>query len=322
MSRPLRIEYPDAWYHIMNRGRRGEEIFSKPSDYKTFIELLKEAADLWNIRISAYCLMSNHYHLLIQTPQGNISRCMRHINGVYTQRYNRSHRCDGQLFRGRYKSILVEQDSYLLELVRYIHRNPLRAGMVDNLAQYAWSSHQGYVSRARKWDWLYTDFIFSMLSPDKRKRKQVYHDFMAKDESEEILEVYGKKKLPSILGSEEFICWAKENFFDKKMHHQIPDSSQLAPELSEIKKAVCRLYGMKEKDLLQAKRGSLNEPRNVAIYLSRMLRRDSLMMISESFNMAGYSSASSAIERVRKKLPADRKLQKRIAEIKQNIFNK
>ena len=127
MSRPLRIEYKDAWYHIMNRGRRGEQIFSKSSDHEIFIELLQEAVDLLDVRISAYCLMSNHYHLLIQTPQGNKSRCMRHINGIYTQRYNRSHKCDGQLFKGRYKSILVEQDNYLLELARYIHRNPLRA---------------------------------------------------------------------------------------------------------------------------------------------------------------------------------------------------
>jgi len=117
----------------MNRGRRGEQIFSRSGDYEVFIELLKEATDLWGVQISAYCLMPNHYHLLIQTPQGNISRCMRHINGVYTQRYNRLHKCDGQLFRGRYKSILVEQDSYLLELVRYIHRNPLRAGLIDNI---------------------------------------------------------------------------------------------------------------------------------------------------------------------------------------------
>ena len=141
MSRPLRIEYPGAWYHVMNRGRRGERIFRSPKDYEVFIGLLQEAVELWDVRISAYCLMSNHYHLLIQTPQGNISRSMRHINGVYTQRYNRIHKCDGQLFRGRYKSILVEQDSYLLELVRYIHRNPVRAGMVEKLSEYLWSSH-------------------------------------------------------------------------------------------------------------------------------------------------------------------------------------
>ena len=133
MSRPLRIEYPDAWYHVMNRGRRGEEIFSTSEDFATFIKLLQEGAEQWNIRISAYCLLSNHYHLLIQTPLGNLARFMRHINGVYTQRYNRIHKCDGQLFRGRYKAILVEEDRYLLELVRYIHHNPLMGGDVHEI---------------------------------------------------------------------------------------------------------------------------------------------------------------------------------------------
>ncbi len=303
----------------MNRGRRGEQIFTKTDDFETFIDLLKEAVDLWDVRISAYCLMSNHYHLLIQTPQANISRCMRHINGIYTQRYNRLHKCDGQLFRGRYKSLLVEQDSYLLELVRYIHRNPLRAGMVQELSEYSWSSHQGYVSRAKKWGWLYKDFILTMLSPNRRKSKQAYLNFMAKEDSDEILELYEKKKLPSVLGGEQFTAWVKKTFFDTKKHHQIPESMQLAPELSEIKQAVCRDYEVEEKDILQARRGVLNEARNVSIYLCRMLRRDSLLKIGESFNMAGYSSVSSTIERVRKKIATDKRFRKRIDQVRQNI---
>lgn len=101
--------------------------------------------------------MSNHYHLLIHTPDANLSRSMRHLNGVYTQRYNRKHRYDGQLFRGRYKCILVEPDSYALELVRYIHRNPLESGVVDNLQKYQWSSHKPYLSNAKKWNWLYKE---------------------------------------------------------------------------------------------------------------------------------------------------------------------
>lgn len=113
--------------------RKGEEVFSGSEDFKAFIVLLQESAELWDVKVSAYCLMSNH--LLLQTPQGNLSRYMRHLNGVYTQRYNRAHGCDGQLFRGCYKALLVEEDSYLLELVRYIHRNPLRAGMVKKIDQ-------------------------------------------------------------------------------------------------------------------------------------------------------------------------------------------
>jgi REP element-mobilizing transposase RayT len=139
----------------MNRGRRAEAIFPGKDDYEAFIALLQETTEMWNIRISAYCLMPNHYHLLIQTPEANLSRSMRHLNGVYTQRYNRFHRCDGQLFRGRYKSIVVDADSYLLQVVRYIHRNPLKAGLVQKIDAYQWSSHKGYISIAKKWDWLY-----------------------------------------------------------------------------------------------------------------------------------------------------------------------
>jgi REP element-mobilizing transposase RayT len=109
----------------MNRGRRSEDIFSDPQDY-VITELLMETSEMWHIRVAAYCLMPNHYHMVVQTPAAKISRSMRHLNGVYNQRYNRRHQCDGHIFRGRYKSILIDSDSYLLQAVRYIRRNPQR----------------------------------------------------------------------------------------------------------------------------------------------------------------------------------------------------
>ena len=150
MSRPLRIDYPNAWHHVMNRARRGANLFVVKADYQQFIDLLEDTADLFKVNVAAFCLMPTHYHLMVQTPDANLSRCMRHLNGVYTQRYNVGHGSDGTLFRGRYKSILVEADSYVLQLVRYIHRNPLKAGMVKRLDQYGWSSHRGYLSKGKK----------------------------------------------------------------------------------------------------------------------------------------------------------------------------
>ncbi|MBW1743346.1 MAG: transposase [Deltaproteobacteria bacterium] len=135
----------------MNRGRRGETIFKEKKDCLAFTDFLKDIVDMCNTRIAAYCLMTSHYNILIQTPDANLSRCMRHINGVYTQRFNRAHASDGHLFRGRYKSILVDADSYFLELVRYIHRNQLEVGLVDRLDSYTWSSHKGYLSDVKKW---------------------------------------------------------------------------------------------------------------------------------------------------------------------------
>jgi REP-associated tyrosine transposase len=114
---------------VNDRGKRGDDIFTNREDYQLLIALLQETSAMFDIKISAYCLMSNQYHLLVQTPAAHLSRSMRHINGVYTQRYNRRKNIDGQLFRGRYKCVLVEEDSHLLEILRYIHRNTLRANM-------------------------------------------------------------------------------------------------------------------------------------------------------------------------------------------------
>ena len=184
----------------MNRGRRSENIYFVDADQNAFIKVLQEAAELWNIRIAAFCLMSNHYHLLIQTPDGNLSRGMRHINGVYTQRFNRRHKKEGQLFRGRYKAVLVEADSHLLEVMRYIHRNPLRVGMIKSLEEYRWNSHLGYLSRAKKWSWLQKDDLLTMLSKSRSEQKRAYIDFVGKGEPEEIERFYSLKNLPNLKG--------------------------------------------------------------------------------------------------------------------------
>ena len=216
MSRPLRIDYPNAWHHVMNRARRGQDLFVDKADYQQFIDLLQEITELFKVNVAAYCLMPTHYHLMLQTPDANLSRCMRHLNGVYTQRYNVSHRCDGTLFRGRYKSILVDADNYLLQLVRYIHRNPLAAGLVKRLDQYVWSSHKGYLSKAKKWNWLYKHFVLDMLTTQINSQIQVYRQFMAQEQDEDLVRVLDGKKPPSMLGSEKFISWIKDFFFQKE----------------------------------------------------------------------------------------------------------
>jgi REP element-mobilizing transposase RayT len=303
----------------MNRGRRAENIFSGKSDYQVFIALLKECSELWNVRISAFCLMPTHYHLLIQTPDANLSRCMRHLNGVYTQRYNRSHHCDGQLFRGRYKSILVDGDSYLLQLVRYIHRNPLRAGLVDTMDNYPWSSHIGYVSQSKKWQWLNRDFILSMLSPDTRKNRKIYRQFVNLENSEEISRIFERKKRPSLLGSDAFIRRIRDQFYLQKDHQEIPSSSVLAPDIKQIKDVVCRHYRVNESVLDKSQRGVVNEPRNVAIYLARQLRGDGLETIGREFGLKRFSSTGSAVQRVKKQIVKNKNFRERIEKIRREI---
>jgi putative transposase len=133
MSRPLRLEFPDAIYHITSRGDRREDIYEDDDDRSGFLDVFASVIDQFNWVCYAYCLMTNHYHLLVQIPDGNLSKGMRQLNGIYTQNYNRRHKKTGHLFQGRYKSILVDKDNYLLEISRYIVLNPVKAGMVKRV---------------------------------------------------------------------------------------------------------------------------------------------------------------------------------------------
>lgn len=170
MPRPLRVEYPGAWYHVMNRGAGYQTIFRTTKHREIFISLLSDASERFKIEIHAYCLRDNHYHLLIKTSHGNLSKAMRHINGVYTQRYNRLEKTDGPLFRGRYKGILVDKDCYLLQVSRYIHRNPLDLKSAQQLAQYPWSSYRRYIQSKKAPVWLNTQEILQAISQKNQRR--------------------------------------------------------------------------------------------------------------------------------------------------------
>jgi REP element-mobilizing transposase RayT len=304
----------------MNRGRRSENIFTEKNNYYIFIDLLKELVEDYNIKIAAYCLLPNHYHLLVQTPDSNISRAMRHLNGVYTQRYNRSHNCDGTLFRGRYKSILVDGDSYLMELVRYIHRNPLEAGLVDHLDNYSWSSHKGYLSGAKKWDWLNKNYILNLFANKRADAARIYRQFVLKETNEEINKIFGRGKLPAIIGNDTFIDKIKNSFFSSKRHEEIPETRFLAPDASKIIKEVCNFYDISEHEIFSSRRGHFNEPRNVSIYLTRRLRGDTLKEVGEFFGINRNSTISSVVERLKIEIVRNKKLKNRIENLRQKLI--
>lgn len=317
MSRPLRIEFPGAWYHVMNRGRRRENIFLQPDDFEAFLKIVRESAERWNLKVAAYCLMSNHYHLLLQTPEGNLPRCMRHINGVYTQRFNRTHLQDGQLFRGRYKAVLVENDSHLLEVMRYIHRNPLSAGLIQHLDEYPWSSHAGYLSSQKQWDWLERETLLAWLSPAQSKRKSAYLDFVSQGEPQEITSFYAMKKLPSLLGGDAFKDWIRNRFSDPELQKEVPEARSLAQTPKEIITQVCAYFDLEESCLCHSRRGSENLPRDIAIYLARRSSRMTLSEIGAAFDIANYSTVSSAAERVKRRMAKELRLREDVAKLHQ-----
>ena len=315
MTRPLRIQYPNAWYHVMNRGRSRTKIFHSPEDYLAFIEILREASFQWKVKIAAYCLMSNHYHLLLQTPGANLSRCMRHINGIYTQYYNRTHKSDGPLFRGRYKSIIVDQDRYLLELVQYIHRNPLRAGLVKRLEDYRWTSHKAYISESNQWNWLHKEFVLSMLEENTNKRHQSYLEFIKQAESETLKTIYEKSNLPLFLGAKDFIDDIRHKYSGKTIKKEMPQSRALVPEKTDVERAVVKFYKLETEELLKSRRGNYNEARNVTIYLMRKHTGAALKDIGVRFGMNNYSSVGSVITRTKQEMVRNRNLRQRVEEV-------
>lgn len=172
MSRAWRIEYEGALYHVFSRGNGRQDIFIDDDDRCNFLDTVGELSERFDIDVCAYALMNNHYHLLLRTRLVNLKRAMHWFGTTYTQRFNCRHFRSGHLFQGRYKSIIVENDAYLLRLSYYIHRNPLRAGMVHRLADYRWSSYRVYAYGRKTPEWLSTDLILSQYSDTQNKHQR------------------------------------------------------------------------------------------------------------------------------------------------------
>ena len=203
--------------------------------------------------------------------------------------------------------------------MRYIHRNPFTAGLAKSL-DYPWSSHKAYLSTAKKWEWISKETILNMLSRNKSLQKAVYKDFVNTPDENDFSSIYKKRKLPSILGSEKFLECIKEQFFTKKKHIEIPESQILIPDKGKILSEICNEYKVQTTDLKISRRGQNNEARNIAMYLMRKLRSDTLMDICIEFGLKKDSSAGSIVDRVKKQVKTDKKLKMKISKIEQNII--
>ena len=204
MARPLRIEFSGALYHVTSRGDRREPIYEDDEDRLMFLGVLEEVVKRFNWLCHGYCLMTNHYHLVVETPDGNLSKGMRHLNGMYTQASNRRHVRTGHLFQGRFKGILVDKDSYLLELTRYVVLNPVRAGMVKHPVKYPWSSYRAMVGEAPTPDWLETDATLAQFGKRRADARRRYSQFVLEGISEG--SIWEGLRQQIYLGDEKFVA--------------------------------------------------------------------------------------------------------------------
>jgi putative transposase len=315
MARPLRIEFPGAFYHVINRGQSRRDIFLEDKGRQSFLDLLGELVRLWKVEIYAYCLMSNHYHLLLSTPATGLARAMRHLDGVYTQKFNRVHHRDGPLFRGRYKAILIDAEEHFLSVVRYIHHNPVAAGLVTDMDRYPWSSHWGLIKKKQCPAWLETDAVLSRF-----RGLQEYHRFMHDTIEKEIEEFYRGPYQKPILGSKVFIEQVLEKLGNKaRVQAEIPESREIfAPEIGAIVAATAREYGQTVAEI--RKRGAGNDARTMAVYLSRELGGHRQAEIGKAVGLEKTSSVSSAYLRMKAMMAQDRRLARRAARIKDALL--
>ena len=210
MARPLRIEFAGAVYHVTARGDRREPIFEDDEDRLAFLTVLGQALARFDAQCLAYCLMDNHYHLVLHTRQANLSRLMRHLNGVFTQAFNRRHKKTGHVLQGRFKAILVDRDAYLLEVCRYVERNPVAARLVRQPHQWVWSSYRAHVGMEATLPWLDTDGLQGYVlgrapttAADRRRAARRYAEFVASGTGNKLWDTALRQQI--FLGDEGFV---------------------------------------------------------------------------------------------------------------------
>lgn len=310
MARPLRICYPGAFYHITSRGNERKDIFKSQADREKFLLYLESATQRYDAIIHVYCLMDNHYHLLMETPSGNLSQIMRHLNGAYTTYFNTKRQRSGHLLQGRFKAILVQFDEYSKELSRYIHLNPVRANMSENPEDYKWSSFLDYIGKRTAPEWLKTNFIIGYFGNNQRKAQENYHKFVNAGMGAEYESPLSGVVGSTILGSVDFVKEIKARFIQgKKANRDLPALNALIskPTIEEIVKAVKTEFSRRPR-----------MAKNVSLYLCHRYTANRLKQIGHHFSI-GESAVSQSYRRINEKLEQDKNLKRRIEIVKKTL---
>jgi len=309
VSRPLRIEYPGAFYHVTARGNERKDIFRDERDRERFLDYLETAVVRYKAVTHAYCLMNNHYHLLLSTPASNLSQIVRHINGAYTVYFNKRHHRFGHLFQGRYRAILVDADEYAGELSRYIHLNPVRAGLVDRPEEYLWSSYRNYIGKKKAARWQTTDWLLRYFGKGLADAQRGYRAFVeAKIGAAE--ENPLKEAIAStILGRPDFIDYIREKYLGgRKRNRDVPAVAALTwVALEKIEERVRLEFQDKP---AQAKKAS--------IYLSHRFSGLSLKEIGRQFGIK-ESAVSQASSRFESDILENARLRKKVEKVREAL---
>lgn len=310
MARPLRITYPGAFYHVASRGNERKVVFKSRADRRQFLSYLASATERYNAAIHCYALMGNHYHLLMETPSGNLPQIMRHINGAYTTYFNRRRNRAGHLFQGRYKAILVEKDAYAKELSRYIHRNPVKAGLTEKAADYEWTSYRAYIGALAAPEWLRPDFILGAFSPRRAVARRRYEAFVNRipvaDCDSPLQEAAGG----IILGSPAFVESIKAaHLANKPAGRDLPEMRNLQdqPSASFIDGTVERIAPEAPKLV-----------RNLKIYFNHRYSGLRLKQIGQRFAI-GESAVSQVCRRLDKRKAGDAVLSRLVKKIEKDL---
>ena len=307
MARPLRIEYPDAVYHVSNYGLDNQRVFPSAKYFDAFLEGLGETCARLNVEVHAYCLLRDQYHLVVKTPEGNLSRFMRQVDGLYTQHYQKMKKSDGSLFRGRYKAVLVQAEKYLLPLSRYVHSRVKAA----DLNSYPYSSYTYFTRKAKPPVWFNRDDTLKQLPVAAAKRGAAYKKYVSEGVDEELEHFYGKKNLSSIMGDDKF----RKSAARKRSATAVRGVSRGAnakwrPSCKQIISVVAKKFKVSEASIYQAARGpgSKNVPRWVAMYLCQELSAVTLQAIAKLFRLKRYGTVSTTVGKLKKEFEVDKKL--------------
>jgi len=293
MTRPLRLSFEGAVYHITARGNRKEKIFYSDNDKGIFLGKMIEAFEKYSFICYAYCLMGNHYHLFIKTPLANVADGIHYLNASYANYFKAKYKIVGPIFQGRYKSILVDEDSYSLNLSVYVHLNPLRARLVKNVSKYRWSSLLDYIEVREPMEWLDTAFILSQLDNDLEEAKKNYKRFVL--ENTDMKSPLGDSYKNIVLGDEVFRKRIKKMIKAVGMKREIPETKFVGSYTpDEIIDRISKELKVERSEIFRKRRG--NTYRQLALYLAKKHTRMSLREIGKLFDM-DYSAVSQAVKR-------------------------